>query len=358
VFNSASGENFGAAVGGRVEKVNYRQGDIVRKGDALIQLDTKQLETELAKRQQTIQNDELLLEGENNLGRYLVQQYKAGRATAEAKLNHEIERVALAGMRRDSGINIVLPQLASAEEHERRSLILRKQGNVTEEAYFNARMAVKEAKAKLELAQQPIDEKLVKVFRRALEMEDHNFLVKREEWTLSKEVIQGRIRAANDDLKALELTRRHATIVAPVSGIVTSVELKAGDVVEPGQPVAFIAESESLCMEVSVPAEDVGHLRVEMPVRIKLDAYDYQKYGTVPGTVLFISPDSEASAGSAIKHRAFYTVRLRLDQKEIRRGQLHGQIKLGMTGQAEIITDRESLLSILLRGVRRTISLD
>ena len=110
-------------------------------------------------------------------------------------------------------------------------------------------------------------------------------------------------------------------------------------------------------MEVSVPAEDVGHLRVNMPARIKLDAYDYQKYGTASGSVLFISPDSESSVGSAV-NRAFYTAKLQLNQKELRRGPLHGQIKLGLTGQAEIITDRESVLSIMLRGVRRSVSLD
>jgi multidrug efflux pump subunit AcrA (membrane-fusion protein) len=358
VFNSASGERFGAALGGRVVKVNYRQGDIVRKGDVLIQLDTEQLEAEIAKQQQMIQNDEALLERKDSLGRHLLQQYKAARATAEAVLNHAIERVARARIRRDNEIDIARPQLASAEDHERRIRALRKQRNSTAEEYVKAQTAVKEAQAKLEIAREPVDEQLVQIARRALEMEDSNFLVKREELIFSQEMIQGRVRAAKGDLKVLELTQRHATIVAPVSGIVTSVELKEGDVVESGQPVVFIAESESLCMEVSVSAEDVGHLRVNMPARIKLDAYDYQKYGTVPGTVLFVSPDSETSAGSAIKHGAFYTARLRLDQKEIRRGQLHGQIKLGMTGQAEIITDRESILSILLRGVRRTISLD
>ena len=35
-----------------------------------------------------------------------------------------------------------------------------------------------------------------------------------------------------------------------------------------------------------------------------------------------------------------------------------GTIKLGMTGQAEIVTERKSLLAILLKKIRKTISLD
>ena len=34
-----------------------------------------------------------------------------------------------------------------------------------------------------------------------------------------------------------------------------------------------------------------------MPARIKLDAYNYQQYGTVDGTVCFLSPDSGVSEG-------------------------------------------------------------
>jgi hypothetical protein len=39
------------------------------------------------------------------------------------------------------------------------------------------------------------------------------------------------------------------------------------------------------------------------------------------------------------------------------RGELRGLVRLGMTGQTEIITGRESLLSLLFRQIRQTISL-
>ncbi len=91
-----------------------------------------------------------------------------------------------------------------------------------------------------------------------------------------------------------------------------------------------------------------------MPVRIKLDAYDYQKYGTLDGTVSFISPDSGMREG---QRTAIYLVRIDLEGDEVGRGDLRGRVKLGMAGQAEIVTDQESLLALLLKKIRQTISL-
>jgi multidrug efflux pump subunit AcrA (membrane-fusion protein) len=106
--------------------------------------------------------------------------------------------------------------------------------------------------------------------------------------------------------------------------------------------------------EAAVPSEEVGHLRVGMPARIRLDAYDYQRYGTVAGTVVFISPYSELPDKEPT---ARYVIRIELDRAELGRGDLRGQVKLGMAGQVEIVTEQESILSLLLRRIRRTISL-
>ena len=47
---------------------------------------------------------------------------------------------------------------------------------------------------------------------------------KRVELQLRREVTQGQVDATRGDLKVLELSRRHAAIFAPVSGLVTSVD--------------------------------------------------------------------------------------------------------------------------------------
>ena len=54
---------------------------------------------------------------------------------------------------------------------------------------------------------------------------------------------------------------------------------------------------------------------------------------------------------------ATYLVKIELAGNELGRGELHGQVKLGMTGQADIVTGQERLLALLVKKLRQTISL-
>jgi HlyD family secretion protein len=165
---------------------------------------------------------------------------------------------------------------------------------------------------------------------------------------------RGEIEAALTELTNLELERKQAVLYAPMDGVVIAGDVKVGDVLETGKPVVEIAEQKGFRFEVSVPSEEVAHLRVGMPARIKLDAYDYQKYGTLAGTVVFISPDSGLSQG---ERAAVYLVKIEVEGEEIGHGEYRGKVKLGMAGQAEIVTDHESLLMLLLKKIRQSISL-
>ena len=89
-------------------------------------------------------------------------------------------------------------------------------------------------------------------------------------------------------------------------------------------------------------------------MRIKLDAYNYQQYGTVSGTVRFLSPDSDAGGA---ERAVTYTVKIALASGELGRGEYRGRVKLEMTGQAEIVTGHRSLLSLLVKRIRQAISL-
>jgi hypothetical protein len=50
-------------------------------------------------------------------------------------------------------------------------------------------------------------------------------------------------------------------------------------------------------------------------------------------------------------------VKIAIDGHEVGQREHRGHIKLGMTGVAEIITDRESIVSLLVRSIRQSISL-
>jgi HlyD family secretion protein len=130
--------------------------------------------------------------------------------------------------------------------------------------------------------------------------------------------------------------------------------VKVGDLLEPGKAVLEIAEEKGFIFEAIVPSEEIGLLKVGLPARVKLDAFDYQKYGTLAGSVRFISPDSGVPRGG---QTPVYVVKIALEGDEVGRGELKGRVKLGMAGRVEVVTDQESLLSLLVRRIRQSISL-
>ena len=69
----------------------------------------------------------------------------------------------------------------------------------------------------------------------------------------------------------------------------------------------------------------------------------------------FISPDSDAGGA---ERAVSYTVKIALSSAELGRGEYRGRVKLGMTGQAEIVTGHRSLLALLVKRIRQTIRLD
>jgi HlyD family secretion protein len=194
----------------------------------------------------------------------------------------------------------------------------------------------------------------VEVLRRALTLAEKDYAVRRQELETKRGIKHGEVEALRIELANLELDRRQAVIRAPLDGMITVGDVKVGDLLERGKPVVEVAAQHGFRFEASVPSEEVGHLRVGMPARIKLDAYDYQRYGTVAGTVVFLSPDSGIGEG---QRTATYLVKIELAGDELGRGERRGQVKLGMTGQADIVTGQESLLVLLIKKIGQSISL-
>src|SRR5262249_12448263 len=143
------------------------------------------------------------------------------------------------------------------------------------------------------------DEGRIVVCREALVLAEREEAVRREELSLKCDQKRGEIEAARLELAGLERERGHAVLRAPAGGVVVTPPVTVGEVIEAGKPVVEIAEQGGFRFEARVASADVGELTVGMQVRLKLDAYDYQRYGTVEGTVEFIAPDSGGPKESA-----------------------------------------------------------
>jgi HlyD family secretion protein len=352
VFAGANGETLSATPGGRVVAVHFREGDEVSAGQVLVELETAQLDNEIAKVRRTIKAGEDELAKLDQQQVYLEKQIEAEKEKDKAVLTQAQSKVDKAKRDQVTNINLAKEEKEGAQYEEE---TLRRSGRGASAGDLQkARQRVHVAEQKLRHAQDPVDESEIEVARRALKLTADNSELRKNDLARQKVTRQGEVDAARLELDKLEQQRQQATVRARVAGVVTAGDVKVGDILERGRPMAEIAEQKGFAFEVSVPSEEVGRLRVGMPVRVKLDAFDYQRYGTATGTVRSISADSSVPQGGKA---VLYVVKIDVDGDEVGRGQFRGQIKLGMAGQAEIVTGQETLLSLFLKKIRQSISL-
>jgi HlyD family secretion protein len=361
IVNPVRGDVLSGSTGGRVAEVRFREGDAVKKGDVLLRFNTERLDNEIAKLKRLIQvgEDELAdLLREKDL---LARQFAAARAKGEAEAAQASDEIQQAKAKQATEQRAAQATLVAArDELARLHQLMNTPGALARADYVKAQAREQEAREALAKTEVPLDESKPKLVQLSLVLAEKEYALKQQELETKQRLKQAEVDKARSELTNLTLELSQAVLVAPVDGIVTDGDVKVGDVIAPGQKVAEIAEQRGFLFEALVPSEEVGHLQVGMPVRLKLDAFDYQKYGTLSGTVRYISPDAVAvpdSSGSHGQRGAAFLVRIDLDESAIPSEEIRGKIKFGMIGQAEIVTGDESLLFLMLKKMRQSISL-
>ena len=87
-------------------------------------------------------------------------------------------------------------------------------------------------------------------------------------------------------------------LTAPVRGTVQSVDIGSlGTVVQPGQTVLTIVPTDApIVVEVDLPSQQMGFVKVGQKTQIKVSAYPFEEYGAIPGKVLSVSPTAESTS--------------------------------------------------------------
>lgn len=104
--------------------------------------------------------------------------------------------------------------------------------------------------------------------------------------------VEAEIAEISDKLAAEDDRAARLTVTAPVAGIVQDLGVETvGSVIEPGSMAARIVPiSDTLVAEVHIGPQDIGFVRTGQSAEVKIDAYDYARYGRVQGTLIGVSP--------------------------------------------------------------------
>lgn len=147
-------------------------------------------------------------------------------------------------------------------------------------------------------------------------------------------------------------------LTAPVDGTVQQLTAHTvGGVVPAAQPLMLIVPKEAQVeVEAFMENKDVGFVEVGQSAEIKIDAFEYTKYGTIPARVTHVSHDAIQDE----KKGLIYAVKIALDESSIDVDGRDTPLSPGMSINVEIKTGTrrviEYVLSPLLKHKRESLN--
>jgi hemolysin D len=175
--------------------------------------------------------------------------------------------------------------------------------------------------------------------------------------------------ALDQELRKADERQRLKSITAPVAGTVQQLTIHTvGGMMQPGQALlAIVPDDSGIEIEAMVLNQDIGFVAEGQEAVIKLDAFPFTRYGTVPGTIKIVSEDavgggasegaSSSEAQSAQREKSsnqlFYAARVTLDATTMNVDGKAVKLTPGMAATVEIKTGKRKLIEYLLSPLMR-----
>ncbi len=147
--------------------------------------------------------------------------------------------------------------------------------------------------------------------------------------------------------------QRHVlqTLTAPIDGVVQQLAIHTiGGVVTPAQHLMVIVPAEDgIELEAMLHNRDVGFVRVGQSVEVKVETFNYTRYGLLPAEVTSISGDAIIDE----KRGPVYAARVKLLRSTINVDGQEIRLAPGMSATAEIKTDERHIIEFFLSPLLR-----
>jgi HlyD family secretion protein len=156
----------------------------------------------------------------------------------------------------------------------------------------------------------------------------------------------------NEQLQKADKRKQLVALVSPVDAVVLDMaKLSQGSVVQAAEQMfTLVPLGASLEAEVKIDSLDIGYIKAGDKVHLKLDAFPFQKHGSLDGTLRTISEDAfrrEAVAAPAGMD-AYYMSRISFGDAKLKKMTEKSRLLPGMTLSAEIVVGKRTVMSYLL----------
>lgn len=139
------------------------------------------------------------------------------------------------------------------------------------------------------------------------------------------------------------------TIRSPINGVVKNIRYTTiGGVVRSGEPILDIVPSDdALVIEARLNPMDRGFVREGQAAVVKIDTYDYVRYGGIEGEVILVAPDSTIPENAP----PYFKVIIQTAQPWLGDEEDGNLISPGMGATVDIQTGTKSVMDYLIKPV-------
>lgn len=316
--------------GGTIKSINVSEGEFVNVGDILIELDTEALEIDVNQ----LQNQQKILEAQWDIYKKIV----AGDDLSEIKIGDYSNEL-------KTYIQVILDSNTGYKNS------IRNYENEKSAAEINKEIAELQLEQYRAIGtERQIQTQELSVRQYTLAVENAELQISNVKAQYSSQVnsnvseINNKLDEIHANLDKYRLSTEYQNITAPVSGYVNSIGVNTlGETVTSAQQLVTIVPdntpNEMLCY---IKNTDIADVEPGLEAEIKLEAYPYNKYGTVKGTVKYISPSSFANEQLG----NIYIVKLEIDDSNE-----NIRIISGLSGLVEIKTDKRTVMDYFLEPI-------
>jgi len=366
---------------GVITRIHIKEGDYVKKGDMLLEIDPSVDTADLEGKERNLSYSRLSMERINavlnekdfspgkkdrasEIVRAQMTHYEAQRdvynSTLKEKEKESLEnQSALESLKTE--IETINKVLAITLEDEKRQKALVEIGTLADNRYrekMKERMNLERERDSKGGQVQQLETKLARIsdeiqtfksnFREKLLSDYSNNIHERN--TLEAEV------------SSLKFKQGKRFIIAPVTGYIHLLPVKTiGGVVTTAQPiVGIVPEGTPLEVNAIVMNKDIGYVKEGQSCVVKVDTYDFQKYGTIEGKVEIINPysmeekENKGTNKSAENESGGYPVRVKMTAETLKtkNGDVY-KVKPGMSATVEVNVGKRRVIEFFLFPIIR-----
>lgn len=351
-----------------VQSVDVRLGQVVKKGEKLATLDptfTEADETQLRARLHSLDNQQARLEAELSgkaintgagsdpdslLQNRLSEERRASYAAQSKRYSEGVARLRAAIETNQADQSGLMSRIKVLRDMEQMQSELVAQKYAVRSRLLDAQDKLIEAERNLQMARSKSDE--LRKELGALEAEKLSFETGWRQKVMEELLTVLRDRdSVMEQLQKADKRNQLVVLTSPSDAVVLEIaKLSPGSVARGAEPMfTLVPLGGELEAEVKINASDIGYIRLGDAVNLKLEAYPYQKHGSLAGSLRTISEDAfRTDADARAGMEAYYTGRIKLGATRLAKMPEQARLLPGMTLNAEIVVGQRSVISYII----------